>query len=175
MTDLHSSHPETIERLYGILEEEVRQQQAIAEKLAHKSELLASNKPQGLGKLDRELMTLAQKATQLEKQRQAAISELGHAGSTLKNVIPQLPATEVPRFQQVRDRLITTAKATERLNRDNQDLLTLSLQWIQDTVEIIANALTPEAASYNAQGSKVSAQPARKPATIPQSTVSHSA
>ena len=177
MTDIRTNPTPTecLDILHGILEDEIRQYTAAADKMIRKNEMLAAGQPQGLGKLDRELLTLSQKAAQLEKDRRALMTRMGHDGQTLSDLIPTLPQQEIPRFTDCRERLISAIKTADSLNRDNRDLLTISLQWLQDTIEIIANAITPEAASYTAQGTKNTAQPAANPATLPQSTINHSA
>lgn len=175
MTEITANTNDCLNILHGILEDEIRQYEAAAEKLTRKNEMLATGKPEGLGKLDRELLTLSQKAAQLEQDRRAIMAKLGHANQTLSDLIPTLPAQQIPRFAHSRERLISAITTADSLNRDNRDLLTISLHWLQETIEIIANAITPEAASYTAQGAKNTAQPNSNAATLPQSTVNHSA
>ncbi len=162
-----------LDALHGILEEETRQYELVAEKLTRKKESLVANKPQLLTQVDQELITLTQKATSLGKQRTALMRELGYAELTLEKMIQTLDPIYASRFIHVRNRLMRAAQDVERLNRDTRDLLDIALNWIQETVEIIANALTPEASSYNAKGGKAK-NGSDAPAVPIQSTINHS-
>jgi hypothetical protein len=62
-----------------------------------------------------------------------------------------------------------------RLNQDTSELLNLSIQWIRETVEVIANAITPEGSSYTAHGNKAQAQNPGATIAPVQSTIIRSA
>jgi len=182
MTDAHQPHPESQNRhqqlvaLLNLLEEETRQYEAASVKLREKQDVLIANTPKKLPRLDQELTAISHKTRQLEQQRLSLMSELGHPNQTLSQFITALDPQTAATFIPSRDRLLKTAQETTRLNQDTRDLLQLSMQWIQDTVELIANVLTPEAASYNAQGNKASGSKHKANPTGPaQSTINHSA
>jgi hypothetical protein len=62
-----------------------------------------------------------------------------------------------------------------QLNQDVSELLALSIRWINDTVELIAAAITPEGSSYTAHGNKAHAtHPGASMAPV-QSTIIRSA
>lgn len=167
--------PERLTALLELLESETRQLEAAREQLNLKRQVLVSGQPQGLVPIDRELMALSKKAGELAKEREALTRQMGWEKQTLKSLIPQMPAQFMPRFTATRDRLQRAALDVERLNRENRDLLTLSLKWVQDTVEVIAATLNPEGASYTAQGSKKGHPKASSNQAPAQSTVIRSA
>jgi hypothetical protein len=100
---------------------------------------------------------------------------MGYAQCPLSQFIAQLNPVQKAPLNRCRERLLRAIQDVDRLNRDTRDLLDLSLNWIRDTVEVIVNAITPEGASYTAQGSKTNAHnPAAAIAPV-QSTVIRSA
>lgn len=162
------------ELLHRVLSEQILQYQAIQTLLERKRDIVVSGQPQDLQAVDRELLSLSHKVAQLEQERQVFQVENGYSDWTLEQLLRQAPLSCVARLREARDQLIRLLQDTEQLNRENRELLSLSLQWIQDTVSVIAKAVEPEGSSYTAQGSKV-----RKPHgdVVPaalQSTVSHS-
>jgi chromosome segregation ATPase len=162
--------------LLHLLDDETHQYESAVHKLREKQDILIAGKPKLLGRIDQELMAISHKATQLEKKRMALMAELGHPNQTLTQLIETLEPKAASAFMAGKDRLLRAAQDAHRQNHDTQDLLNLSLQWIQDTVELISSVLNPEASSYTAQGSKSGAKsnPNATPNAL-QSTVNHSA
>jgi len=180
MTDAHQSHHSSshqkLAALLHLLEEETRQYEAASAKLREKQDILISGKPKKLPRLDQELTAISHKTRQLEQQRLSLMAELGHPNQNLSHLIADLEPQAAATLTPPRDRLVKAVQETTRLNQDTRDLLQLSMQWIQDTVELIANVLTPEAASYNAQGNKAGgAKHKANPSDPGQSTINHSA
>ncbi|HEY9686477.1 MAG TPA: flagellar export chaperone FlgN [Coleofasciculaceae cyanobacterium] len=164
----------TLDALHGVLEEEIRQYEAAVQVLTRKKEMLVSGKPQALGQIDRELLALGQKAGQLEKQRQLIMQSMGCTELTLEKLMLHMEPGDVRIFSVTRERLLRAMQDSARLNQESRDLLDLALRWIRDTVELIADALTPDATSYDAQGGKVRRAGAA-PSGETQSTITHSA
>lgn len=145
------------EALQGILEAEVLQFETIAQKLTLKKESLLASKPRQMVQLDQELLVLSRKSQQLEQQRQDTLAAAGYDHCTLSQVIAQLSKTEPKRsnrLSQTREQLLRAVNNTRALNEENRELLAISLNWIQSTVELIVEALNPDCASYTAQGQK---------------------
>jgi hypothetical protein len=161
--------------LLNLLEEETRQYEAVSAKLREKQDILVANTPKKLPRLDQELTAIGHKARQLEQQRQGLMGDMGYPNHTLSQLIGEMDPQTAATFIPCRDRLRHAAHEAKRLNQDTRDLLELSMQWIQDTVELIANALTPEASSYNAQGNKAGTRNSTAQTTPVQSTINHSA
>ncbi len=162
--------------LLNTLDEETAQYEAVVQKLREKQDILIAGKPKLLGRIDQELMAISRKAAQTEQKRMTLMAALGHPNHTLSQLIETLEPKAASEFSRSRDQLMRAALDARQQNQDTQDLLNLSLQWIQDTVELIANVLTPEAASYTAQGNKAGGKHKGQstPAAL-QSTVNHSA
>jgi len=179
--------------LREVLTEEIRQTEAIVAVLEEKRRILVSGKPpHGLLEVDRALVSFAQRSAQLEACRReliCALSGFVPAGvqgpvataasePTLGSLISVLPPENRAEFTRLRDQLLRAAHDVECLNRNNRELLNMALRWIHDTVETIAAALTPEAATYDARARKRNfgnTGAAAPPGALPQSTISHSA
>ena len=160
--------------LHATLKEEAAQYELAANKLVEKKCILLSNDPAGLPRLDQELLLLAQKTRQLERSRIEQMRDLGHGDLSLRQFIGTLDPRRGKPFLDARTRLLKAVDEVSTLNRHNKELIQLSMQWIQDSVEVIAGLITPEGASYNAQGNK-SRQPGQVHEPAPQSTVIHDA
>lgn len=169
------NQPEQLSALLSLLENETRQMEATRDQLNIKRQILVAGKPKELVAIDRQLMALSKKATELAKEREALTRQMGCPQETLKSMIPRMPAQFIPRFTTARDKLHRTAMDVRQLNRENRELLNLSLKWVQDTVEVIASALNPEGASYTPQGNKTTKQPAANNLKPGQSTIIHDA
>lgn len=175
MTSTSLKDPEQLNTLLDLLENETRQLESAREQLNAKQQILVSGKHQQLAAVDRTLMAISKKAQELAKERVELTQRMGCSQQTLKALIPQMPAHYIPRFTSARDHLQRAALDVERLNRENRDLLTLSLQWVQDTVTVIAAALNPESASYTAAGTRKTKQGPTDDQMPVQSTVIRSA
>lgn len=161
-----------LDQLHELLEAQIAQYQLAVNTLQQKKEALVSGKPQSLLQIDRQLLTISRKTAQMEKQREEKMLALGYPNGRLEYLITQMDRNSAKRFQNTRTRLLCTAEDVNRLNRESRGLLDLSLAWIQETVEIITAAISPEGASYTAQGSKPGQSTEQAPI---QSTVNHSA
>lgn len=166
--------PSKLMALLNLLEEEARQYEAVCHKLQEKQDVLITGKPKKLPRLDQELTAITHKAKQLEKQRMGLMSELGHHQKPLTQLIETLEPKAASEFRKCQTHLVQAVQNSRRMNQDTRDLLQLSLQWIQATVELIASVITPEAASYSASGNKSGHKKTNATAPV-QSTVSHSA
>lgn len=163
---------EQLNHLHDLLEAEIDQYRQAVDTLQQKKEALVSGKPQGLIPLDRRLLVISRKTAQMEKQRREAMTALGYPDGRLEQLMANLDQESARRFRQTRDRLLRTAEDMNRLNRESKSLLDLSIAWIQETVDIITAAISPEAACYDAQGNKPGSNTDQTP---PQSTVNRSA
>lgn len=169
------NQPETLSALLAVLEQETRQLEATCDQLNIKRQILVAGKPDELLAIDRELLTLGKKATELAREREQLTLTLGCQQETLKSMITRMPAQFVPRFMMTRNQLQRAALDMTRLNREVQDLLNLSLKWVQDTVDVIASAMNPEGSSYTPKGSKTNRQATPHHPTPSQSTIIHDA
>lgn len=149
--------------LYEQLRQEAEQQEALAERLAQKNELLVAGQVEALLKLDRELMAEGRKARVLAGRRQELMARMGCPDAPLSRLISRLDGEASARFSGMRDRLRLAVRTVEQRNQDNRDLLALSLNWLQETVNIIANAVAPEGACYTAQGGLPVSDPPNAP------------
>jgi flagellar biosynthesis/type III secretory pathway chaperone len=174
MSHPDQSVPKHIQDLVGILQQESQQLEAARHQLQLKQQALVSGAMDQLPRIDRELVAIGKQCATLSRKREALSHQSGWGQQPLKQIIAQLPAQYVPRLTRLREQLKRLAQDVEQSNRETRDLLSLSLQWTQDTITVVRSALNPDAASYNAQGEK-QAKANHHPASALQSTISHSA
>lgn len=170
----HQPMPQHIQDLISLLQQESQQLEAARHQLQLKQQALVTGSIDQLPTIDRELSSIGKQCATLSKKRNELSQNSGWGQQPLKQIIAQLPAQYVPRLTQLREQLKRLALDVEQANRENRDLLALSLQWAQDTIAVVRSALNPDAASYNAHGEK-QAKGSHQPSSATQSTISHSA
>ncbi|MGE0199926.1 MAG: flagellar protein FlgN [Candidatus Melainabacteria bacterium] len=167
--------PQTMDALKALLRQETETYQQVADALSHKTSVLVNGDYHGLAGVDQELVRLGQKSIQLETQRMAAMTAMGYENHTLRQLIEVLPPDEKKPLQTLRENLLEKVFAVQTANQQHQSLLDLSIQWVGDTMDIIAKALTPEGASYTGTGKSVKGAPGQTPIQGLQSTISRDA
>ncbi len=143
--------------------------------LIEKRSLLVKGNPEGLDKLDRNLLNIHQKLIDLERTRLALQAETGCTGGTLENLVQALPPAQAFHFGNLRNGILSLLKDTQRLNRENQELLKLSLRWVRQTVKIIKGPESLETTSYTANGAKPVGKDNAMVTMPSRSTINHSA
>ena len=100
---------------------------------------------------------------------------MGHPDKTLTQLIAGMPKQDASRLLPLRDNLKRVLGDIQEENKQTKSLLDLSIRWVAQTVEVIAEALTPEGASYNRRGGRSkSSEDSANPINI-HSTVIHDA
>lgn len=169
MTMQNNLDANRLKELETLLARETETYVLVAGSMRRKKELLVAGHYHDLPKLDQELAMLGQKSAYLEARRLALMESMGHTDTTLKQFIGHLDPCQAKPFMDARQKLLRVVNEVRDLNRNNRKLLNLSIQWVQDTVEVIAQAVSPETASYDAKG-KRSANPDKSGLPV-QSTV----
>ncbi len=140
--------------LQGLLDKQADVYSKVEEQMIEKQMVLIEGDPEKLSNVDQGLMGLSQQLTRLEDERIELLITMGYGDKSLKEVIQELPPKRSGNLRTIRNRLLKLIQNVQVENDKTQALLNLSIQWVEGTVELIANALVPEAGSYNAQGSK---------------------
>jgi hypothetical protein len=148
-------HQETqLNILQDILNRQAEVYAQVEERMAEKRKILVEGTPHRLATLDQELTALIQKATILERERMDWLTEMGYEDQTLRQVIASLNPIWAKPLNDLRDRLLRQMANIQETNRESRSLLDLSIKWIEDTVEVIAQAIAPEAGAYDHKGAK---------------------
>ena len=155
--------------MYDVLTLETGQYEQAVDVLRCKNMALAVGKPQDLIPIDRELMQIAHRSRQLERQRVSLMAGRGDSSVSLRDLIARMDPVNAARFETLRVRLLSAAHNVAQLNRDGESLLALSLGWIRETVALFV--ASPEGSAYNHHGGKGADSGTCAPG---QSTVSHS-
>ncbi|MBX2859616.1 MAG: flagellar protein FlgN [Vampirovibrio sp.] len=161
--------------LKQLLEQQVDLSNQVEAKMLDRKAAIIVGDPQPLGALDEELLTLGRQLEQIEKKRQALMVEMGVESDRLTDVIDTLPPADVAVFQQLHKKLKTVTQNIQEINQSSKTLLELSLKYIEQTVQIIADALLPEGAGYTQTGGKTDAQDTSGVLGQSKSTIEHSA
>jgi predicted anti-sigma-YlaC factor YlaD len=171
----------TVETLYSLMDSLAQCYESHRQILLRKREILvkamaAKDRMTELQATDRTLLSLNQRAGQLDRERRRLQTSMGCGDWTLTQVIVALQDGFTPmarKLTALRDRLQVAMQESGRLNVEIKGLLELSLGWIRETVELISSACTPEGASYSAPGIRRAEETA--PPMGLRSTISHSA
>ena len=140
----------TLEKL---LAEQLETYRMVARKLYEKKDVLVEGRYTDLSHLDQELIVLGQKTAHLEQARMELMMQMGHADKTLTQLIKDFHGSDdARRLLPLRDDLRHVLGEIDSANHQTKSLLDLSIQWVAQTVEVIARAITPEGAAYNRQG-----------------------
>jgi|GEM_PF-2821931 len=143
-----------------------------------KGDLSPSERMTVLQAVDRTLLTLNQRARQLEQERCKLHRSMGCENMSLNELIAALPngfnglARKLRTLQQ---NLQVALREGKNLNDEIKGLLELSLGWVRETIDIVATAVAPEGSSYGAFASKPGARADAPPRPGLNSTVNHSA
>lgn len=165
-----------LDELKEILNEEIAFYTQVEEKMGLKKAYVIQGNVEELVRIDQEMIALTQKTTELEKKRIAVMIRMGREKQTLKEFIDCLDVQDIRPFREARQRLSRVVESVKDLNQQNQNLLKLSLRWIESSVETIARLLAPEGAAYTARGDIRNPTKQRiEPSTLGQSTIEHSA
>lgn len=148
----HQVSPEKIQELKALLEKETQTYQDMAKTMMDKKTLLIKGQYKQLGTVDQELASLGNQSVQIEARRMELMSDMGQEDKTLEELIKVMPPQQAQHFIPLRKRLIHVVRDVQDINKQNSRLLELSIKWIEDTVETIAKAVTPQAATYDAKG-----------------------
>ena len=105
----------------------------------------------------------------------ALLVHMGQENKTLKEFIDCLDPSNMKPFHEARQRLTRAVENIRDLNRQNHNLLDLSLKWIEGSVQMIAQLLSPEGASYGAKGEKKARMAQGEQGLTPRSTIEHQA
>lgn len=164
-----------IETLKTILTHQEAIYADVEDRIQQKRKVLIEGDVHQLAGIDQELATLGQQVTRLEQERLELLTRMGYADKPLSEVIARLPVEEASHLRELRIRLRARIDNVRTANDQARSLLDLSIKWIEDTVEVIAKAVMPEATSYGQQNGKC--QPGKGPdgGTIIPSTIQRNA
>lgn len=144
--------PEKIQELKTLLEKETQTYQQMAKTMMDKKTLLIKGQYKNLGPIDQTLASLGNQSVQIEARRLNLMTDIGHQDKTLEELIKAMPSTHAQDFIPLRKQLIHVVRDVQEMNQQNNRLIELSIKWIEDTVDTIAKAVTPQGATYNAKG-----------------------
>jgi len=142
--------------LATILSDQVGLYDRVETMIEQKRQVLVKGNAYELANIDQKLMVLAQDVERLEKQRQALLKEMGFEGYTLKEVIDRLSSPEAQTLRPLREQLKKAVERVQVTNQHTQGLLQMSINWVADTVNMIAKAIAPEITAYNPEGQQPS-------------------
>jgi hypothetical protein len=168
---------ETANRMLNLMETETTCYQKMRDLLIEKKEILLANQPEQLAPIDRQLLQINRQVVLLDKERNELRHQLGFPDyqTLFMALAANISAKETRYMQQARHQLMTSTKEASQLNQEIKQLLKISFQWVQNTIETIVQAVTPEGcSSYTETGNKTSSE-AKAGIMLSGSTINHSA
>ncbi len=145
-----------LDQLRALLEKETETYSKVEDALKEKKTILVEGKYKDLPTLDQRLIALGQKSTHLETARLELMQTMGYENHTLASFIDRLHPTQIKPMLDARKNLLRVVGDVQTLNQQTKNLLDMSIQWVEDTVGVIADAVAPEQATYSAQGQRKS-------------------
>ncbi len=149
-----------MEDFKSILNQEIQLYSAIENSLDEKKDIIIKGDLDRLAQIDNELEKLSERAHDLEKERLSTMVRMGKEGDTLNEFISSLQSGEdTIMLEHAREQLIKTTESIKQLSKTNRDLLTQSIHFIEQSVNVIASILSPNGASYGPHPTKRSELP----------------
>ena len=132
-----------------ILNHEIQVHNNIERYLSRKKDVIIKGDLDALTQVDNALESLTQQARELEKERLAIMVQMGREGETMKAFLKSLKTGEDTEIlAHAREQLAVTTQEIKKLSLTNRDLLTQSIRFIEQSVEVIATMLAPEGSAY---------------------------
>lgn len=153
-----NSQDDQLAELATILNQQVELYDTVDNLMQKKRLILVKGNAYELSNIDQKLTTLAQKGSQLEERRIKLLKEMGYHNLSLKEVIQKLSVQQAKTLNPIREQLKRSIQRVQSSNNQTKGLLQLSLNWVADTVELIAKAIAPESASYEQNGRQTTPQ-----------------
>jgi hypothetical protein len=132
-----------------LLDSEIELYNRIEVLMAEKKQAIVLGDLDKLIQLDNVIEQLTEHARDLEKERLALMVQMGRDGETLREFIDSLESGEdAVMLNHARAQLINTMDGIKRLSKSNRDLLTQSIRFIEQSIDVIASILAPKGPSY---------------------------
>ncbi|MHB2155665.1 flagellar protein FlgN [Calditrichota bacterium GD2] len=151
-----TSNESTKTKLFQLLLEEIHAYSYLAETVKQKQEAIIKNNLQTMENLSGVERLLVKKVELMLQTREKYLNELlSNSGSDLplqlNSYIEQLPLEEQARWRSLQQRISRTVDKIRRLNRENQQLVQSSLNYVRGVIEMLY-AMDQEAVLYTSNG-----------------------
>lgn len=107
--------------------------------------------------IDTRVAQLTQETQRQEVQRLAMMPELGYSSDCPLTIVIEEAANrdEQLRLKNLRNQLRLSVERVSTLSQSNQDLLNQSLRFVEQSMTMISELVSPAGASYSARGQQV--------------------
>ncbi len=141
---------EQMQAMKALLDEEITLYGQIETLLGEKKPLIVKGDLEALFQLDTQLEALTERARNLEQERLEMMNRMGQARTqTLKDFITTVDHAQYKNaFGEARAQLTQSVENIQQLSQANQDLLTQSIRFIEQSVGVIAGMLAPPEPCY---------------------------
>lgn len=141
-----------LQPLTSLLEKQVTLQQQADTLLKRLKRALISGDTESIMSINEQLLTLGKTIKQTEQERQQWLHEKGYGNQSLKDMLPNLPASEQKNVTQLRHRLRKTIETVQREKAETDTLIQQSMDWVHQTVKNIADQIQPQQTNQQAYG-----------------------
>ncbi|MHB2147797.1 flagellar protein FlgN [Calditrichota bacterium LG25] len=151
-----TSNESTKTKLFQLLLEEIHAYSYLAETVKQKQEAIIKNNLQTMENLSGVERLLVKKVELMLQTREKYLNELLSNTNPdlplqLDSYIEQLPLKEQARWRSLQQRISRTVDKIRRLNRENQQLVQSSLNYVRGVIEMLY-AMDQEAVLYTSNG-----------------------
>lgn len=149
-----------LEVLEDLLRRETQTYHQVIDVMRDKSQLIADGNYHELAQCDQKLLALGQSTIMLEQERIQLLQRYSQVDIPLNQLISQLGtdrslSQQKNRLQETRLHLLEAIESIRLLNLDHRRMLTQSSKWVSETLKLVQVHNTPDSASYQATGKKV--------------------
>jgi hypothetical protein len=145
-----------ITALEEVLNKEIEAYSNLEKYLSDKKDVIVKRDVEKLKYIDLEIQNWSEKIQTLDSKLMHISSDFEGENLTLNQIIERIEneqkQSELP---TLKNKLKNIADKTRRQNKINLELLENAMKLIENSVNIIANAIVPEISSYNKRGRKI--------------------
>jgi len=145
-----------INDLEEVLNKEIEAYSNLEKYLSDKKTVIVQRDVEKLKHIDMEIQSWSNKIQTLDAKLKQISSDFEGENLTLNQIIERIEKEKKPsELPVLKNKLNNIADKTRRQNKINLELLEHTMKIIENSVNIIANALAPEVSSYNKRGRKI--------------------
>lgn len=145
-----------INNLEEVLNKEIEAYSNLEKYLSDKKTVIVQRDVEKLKHIDMEIQSWSNKIQTLDAKLKQISSDFEGENLTLNQIIERIEKENKPSGLPVlKSKLNNIADKTRRQNKINLELLEHTMKIIENSVNIIANAMAPEVSSYNKRGRKI--------------------
>lgn len=131
-----------------LLETIFKLHQDIEQHMIHKKAHIITGNAEALTQIDVNLIQMSRQLQHLEQARSLLLDSMGLNNYTLRQICSLMPKDVIGNIRHLSLQMERIVNRVHELNQEHQQLLELSMSWIEQTVKVLAEATQPKEATY---------------------------